>query len=90
MQEIDFNDIDIDINKLVSQQSKNVEQRNIVKEIENSTLDNIKDSEDFKKQANNLYMQKSLADFESEALVIKNQELDNEYEKYKLEKKKNY
>lgn len=88
MQEIDFNDIDIDINKLVSQQSKNVEQRNIVKEIENSTLDNIKDSEDFKKQANNLYMQKSLADFESEALVIKNQELDNEYEKYKLEKKK--
>lgn len=88
MKDINFDDIEEKANTITTQLKSNDFTRNIVKEIKDTTLDSIKESAEFKEQVNNLYMQKSIADFESETLVIKNQEFDNDFEKYKLEKKK--
>lgn len=63
-------------------------ERNVVSEVKGQILDNIKESDDFLKAAEKLFNEKTKADFGKEALVIQDQQLSNDYEKYVLTKKK--
>lgn len=62
--------------------------RNIVEEAQNSALEEIANSEEFKKNSNALYSEKVKADFEEKAIEIKSKALQNEYDAYALTKKK--
>lgn len=68
--------------------NKALQERNIVKESEQQRLDDISQSEDFNKATTELYNQKVKTQLTAEAIKIKSQELQNEYDRYALEKKK--
>lgn len=68
--------------------SKALQERNIVKESEQQCLTDISQSEDFKKATTGLYEQKAKTQLTAEAIKIKSQELQNEYDTYALDKKK--
>lgn len=65
-----------------------VKSRNIVAEVENDTLDTIKNGEEFKQTTTALYHKKSLADYRKKELEIENVELKNKYDEYVLKKNK--
>ena len=64
-----------------------VKPQNIVAEQRGEALQAIKESEDFKKAAKQLYEKSVQEDFRAEALKIKDKELQNEYDRYALDKK---
>lgn len=73
---------------VVEQSTQPPQERNIVKESEQQCLNDISQSEDFKKATTGLYEQKAKTQLTAEAIKIKSQELQNEYDTYALDKKK--
>lgn len=70
------------------QLAEQIKPQNIVAEQRGEALQAIKESEDFKKAAKQLYEKSVQEDFRAEALKIKDKELQNEYDRYALDKKK--
>lgn len=69
------------------EESKN-KSLNIVQEQKETTLNEIKESDEFKEAAKQLYQKSVQEDFKAEAIKIRNHELQNEYDLYALDKKK--
>lgn len=60
----------------------------IVEQAREKTMQEIAASEDFKQATSKLYQKEVEADFTEKTIAIKNKELQNEYDRYALDKKK--